>query len=268
MTIAGLPMYDPPLLHAATDAWWSGLARAFRHEGVEDLPERLTRGMPEYELWARPDLIFAQTCGYPLMKSFRDRLKVVATPVYDAPGCEGAHYRSWILVREASPLMQLAELRGTRVAYNSTDSQSGYNVLRAMLAPLAKSGHFVSAAIETGGHRKSIAAVREDRADFAAIDCVTYAILMRHQPALLYGTRVIAGSPPAPSLPYVTAKETSDDDLARMRNGLKEALIEPDLAWAREALLIAGAEILADDAYETMLTQEREALAQGYGALV
>ncbi len=268
MTIAGLPMYDPPLLHAATDAWWSGLARAFRHEGIEDLPERLTRGMPEYELWARPDLIFAQTCGYPLMKSFRDRLKVVATPVYDAPGCEGPHYRSWILVREASPLMQLAELRGTRVAYNSTDSQSGYNALRATLAPLAKNGHFVSAAIQTGGHRKSIAAVREDRADFAAIDCVTYAILVRHQPQLLYGTRVIAGTPSAPSLPYVTAKETTDDDLARMRNGLKEALIEPDLAWAREALLIAGAEILADDAYETMLTQEREALAQGYGTLV
>lgn len=261
-------MYDLSLLHAATDAWWSGLARAFRHEGLDGLPERLTRGMPEYDLWSCPDLIFAQTCGYPLMRSFRDRLKVVATPVYDALGCEGAHYRSWILVREASPLMQLAELRGTRAAYNSTDSQSGYNVLRSMLALLAKNGHFVSQAIETGGHRKSIAAVREDRADFAAIDCVTYAILMRHQPHLLYGTRIIAASPPAPSLPYVTAKETSDEDLARMRNGLKEALIESDLAWAREALLIAGAEILADDAYETILTQEREAQALGYGKLV
>ena len=267
MTIAGLPMYDQPPIHAANDAWWSGLARAFRHEGLKDVPERLTRDLPPYELWSRPDLTFAQTCGYPLMRSFRDRLKVVATPVYDAPGCEGAHYCSWIVVREASPLMQLDELRGTRVAYNSTDSQSGYNVLRTMLAPLAKSGHFVSQAIETGGHRASIAAIREDRADFAAIDCVTYAILMRHQPELLYGTRVMMASPAAPSLPYVTARETTDEDLARMRNGLREALIEPDLAWVREALLITGAEVLADDAYETILAQERAAQAQGYGKL-
>jgi ABC-type phosphate/phosphonate transport system substrate-binding protein len=267
MKIAGLPMYDLPLLHAATDAWWSGLARAFRHEGLEDLPEHLTRDMSPYDLWAQPDLAFAQACGYPLMKSFRDRLKVVATPVYDARGCEGAHYRSWILVREASPLTQLGELRGTRVAYNSDDSQSGYNVLRSMLAPLAKDGHFVSQAIETGGHRKSIAALREDKADFAAIDCVSYALFMRHQPELLFGTRIIAASPSAPSLPYVTARETPDEDLARMRNGLKEALIEPDLAWAREALLIAGVEILPGDAYEIMLTQEREAQAKGYGAL-
>jgi ABC-type phosphate/phosphonate transport system substrate-binding protein len=268
MTLAGLPMYDLPLLRVATDAWWAGLARAFHHEGLHDLPGHLTRDMPDYDLWARPDLIFAQTCGYPLMRSFRERLKVVATPVYDAPGCEGAHYRSWVVVREASPLMQLAELRGTRVAYNSADSQSGYNVLRSMLAPLAKNGHFVSQAIETGGHRKSIAAVRDGKADFAAIDCVTYAILMRHQPEQLYGTRIIAASPPAPSLPYVTARETAEDDLARLRNGLKEALIEPDLAWAREALLIAGAEILADDAYEIIQIQEREAQTQGYGKLV
>jgi ABC-type phosphate/phosphonate transport system substrate-binding protein len=268
MTLAGLPMYDLSLLRAATDAWWSGLARAFRQEGLDEVPERLTRDLPEYDLWARPDLIFAQTCGYPLMRSFRERLKVVATPIYDAPGCEGAHYRSWVLVREASPIMRLAELRGMRAAYNSTDSQSGYNVLRWMLAPLAKGGHFVAEAVETGGHRRSIAAVRENKADFAAIDCVTYAILMRHQPDQLYGTRIIAAGPLAPSLPYVTARETADEDLARMRSGLKEALIEPDLAWAREALLIAGAEILADDAYETLLTQEREAQAHGYGRLV
>jgi ABC-type phosphate/phosphonate transport system substrate-binding protein len=268
MTIAGLTMYDLPPLEAATDAWWSGLARAFRHEGLEDLPGRLTRGLTEHDLWSRPDLIFGQTCGYPLMKSFRDRLKVVATPVYAAPGCEGAHYRSWVVVRDASAITQVAELRGTRLAYNSTDSQSGYNALRALLAPLAINGHFVSAAIETGGHRRSIAAIREDRADFAAIDCVSYALVMRHQPELPYGTRIIAATPQAPSLPYITAKETTEDDLARLRNGLKEALIEPDLAWAREALLIAGAEILAEDAYEIVLTQEREAQAQGYGQLV
>src|SRR6185312_8107473 len=33
MAVASLPMYDLPELRAATDAWWKGLARAFRREG-------------------------------------------------------------------------------------------------------------------------------------------------------------------------------------------------------------------------------------------
>jgi hypothetical protein len=31
--IAALPMYDWPEIREATDAWWAGLARAFRREG-------------------------------------------------------------------------------------------------------------------------------------------------------------------------------------------------------------------------------------------
>ena len=39
----GLPMYDPPELHATVDAWWNGLARAFRAEGVAAVPDGLDR---------------------------------------------------------------------------------------------------------------------------------------------------------------------------------------------------------------------------------
>ena len=38
MAVASLPMYDLPELRAATDAWWRGLAQAFRREGIADLP--------------------------------------------------------------------------------------------------------------------------------------------------------------------------------------------------------------------------------------
>ena len=41
---ASLPMYDLPGLDAATDAWWAGLAAAFRAEGLREVPDNLTRG--------------------------------------------------------------------------------------------------------------------------------------------------------------------------------------------------------------------------------
>lgn len=267
MTVAGLPMYDLPELGAAMAAWWDGLARAFRAEGLHDVPDRLSFDLSPKALWQRADLLFGQACGYPLTHEFHGRLAVVATPCYDAPGCEGVQYRSWVILRDGSPAATLADLEGARAAFNSRDSQSGYNALRWLLSPLAKNGKFLGATLETGSHLASIAAVRESDADLAAVDCVTYALLMRHRPDLLYGTRIVAAGPPAAALPYVTAVGTSHEDLARLRAGLRAALAEPGLAWARAALLIAGAEVLPEDAYDTILAQEREATERGYGEL-
>ena len=63
MSVASLPMYDLPEVTAATDAWWAGLARAMRREGLSDVPDRLTRGPDVAELWRASDLLFSQTCG-------------------------------------------------------------------------------------------------------------------------------------------------------------------------------------------------------------
>ena len=82
---AGLPMYDPPELHAIVDAWWSGLARAFRAEGIPDVPDRLDRSLSLDALWGAPDLLLTQTCGFPLFGSWADRLQYLATPRYAAP---------------------------------------------------------------------------------------------------------------------------------------------------------------------------------------
>src|SRR5262249_32938642 len=100
--IAGLPMYDLPEVHPAVDAWWSGLARAFRAEGVHDLPDLLDRRTSIEALWGAPGLVLAQACGYQLVGERAGRLEYLATPCYDAPGCEGATYCSWIVVRADS----------------------------------------------------------------------------------------------------------------------------------------------------------------------
>ena len=50
------------------------------------------------------------------------------------------------------------------------------------------------------------------------------------RPEELRGTRILTSSPTAPGMPYVTGAATSDDDIAKMRDGLRAAIADPSLA--------------------------------------
>jgi ABC-type phosphate/phosphonate transport system substrate-binding protein len=247
--VAALPMYDLVELRAATDAWWRGLARAFRRQGVRDVPERLVRRARDARLWRDPSLLFGQTCGYPLTHDYAGLLVPIATPRFRADGCAGAEYASLVVVPEDDPARGLEDLRERTAAINSPTSHSGWSVLRAMAAPLAAGGRFFAEVLVTGSHAASLDAVVSGRADVAAIDAVTHALLARHRPASLAGSRILARSPRAPGLPYVARADAAPDLRARLREGVAEALADPSLAGCRETLLILGAEILPLEAY-------------------
>ena len=264
MGIANLVMYDLPEVAAANDAMWSGMARALAREGLDATPRALTRGVDLDQLWRGSELLFSQTCGYPLMNAFKGEMKVIATPVYDAPGCEGSDYCSHIIVRADDPARDLSDLRGRTAAITHTASQSGYSALRATVAHLADRGRFFGKVVESGGHPNSLALVAAGEVDVCATDSVTHALLARHRPEALDGLRVLARSPAAPGLPYVTRAEADDDRLARLRGALFAALEDPGLASAREALLITGAEVLPENAYQRIVDLEQRAEELGY----
>ncbi len=265
--LAGLPMYVFPELMTATADWWSGLRRHFRQAGLPEMPAAIGEPADLYAHWLQPDLLFTQTCGYPLTHELAGRVQLVATPCYSAPGCEGANYRSVVVVRAADGIGQAADLRGKRVAFNSRDSQSGYNTLRNFIAPLAQDGRFFGAQLETGGHRRSLAAVRRGDADVASLDCVSFALIAAVAPQEVAGIQVLGMTEPAPNLPFITALGTKPDVVARLRDGLREAMEDPHLASARSALLIAGVEVLPLEAYDRILTMEKAAIAAGYAVL-
>ncbi len=252
---AMISMYDMPERRAAIDAWWAGLARHWRAAGMRDIPETAHLPQDLYALWLAPDLFIAQTCGYPLTHELKGRVTLVATPVYAVDGCVGPTYHSVIIARRDSDVRTLDEVGGRTAAINGYDSQSGWNALRHSL--IGKSAP--AQIIETGGHRKSVAAVREGRVDVAAIDCVSYAHLQEVAPQEIAPLRVIARSASAPALPYVTRRDISPEDLQRLRAGLRAAMTDPDLSETRSAMLIAGVEIVPLEAYDRMLEMEREA---------
>ena len=96
--VASLPMYDFPELREAHNEFWGALAGRLGAAGLKDVPRALKRGVSLREVWGNDRLLFAQGCEYPLAKAFVDRARIVAHPVYSAAGCEGARYRSAIVV--------------------------------------------------------------------------------------------------------------------------------------------------------------------------
>jgi len=264
---ASLQMYDLPGLAAATDAWWAGLAAAFRAEGLADVPERLTRDGDHAALWTAPDLLFSQTCGYPLTHAFAGKLTLVATPVYACAGCAGGAYHSDILVRADDRAAGLGDLRGRRAAVNAEDSQSGYSALRHAVAGLAERGRFFGAVRISGGHRNSMRMVAAGEADVCAVDTVTHHLLQRQEPGLTGALRVLATSAAAPALPYIGRRGLPDGDLQRLRAGLRRAIEDPALAGVRAELLLADIVVKPLSAYDRILELEDAAVTADYPIL-
>lgn len=264
---AALPMYDLPELRPANDALWAALAWHLRAAAVEGVPDALARPDDLHAFWRTPDLLLAQTCGYPLTTALNGVVRVVATPLYAAPGCEGAWHRSVIVVRRDDPAAGLADLRGRVAAINGRDSNTGMNLFRAALAPVA-GGHPVFVhVLETGAHAESLRAVAEGWADTAAIDCVTFAQLRRWRPAWADAVRVLADTPATPGLPLVTAAATDDATVGALRDALAAAATDPALEEARATLFLAGFTLLAEEAYARVTELADEAARLGYAEL-
>lgn len=261
--LCSLPMYDLPEIAADTQALWSGIAARLRLAGIA-APDALLRPADPRSHWLDPALLLSQSCGYPLL-SLPERVRVVATPAYRAEGCAGGRYRSALIVRRDHPAARLADLRGGVCALNDRDSNSGMNLLRAAIAPLAAGRRFFRACRLTGSHVASIEAVATGQADLAAIDCVTLALLERHRPACLDETRLLGWTAAAPGLPLVSAGD--DATIVALRSALAEVGADPALRPVRDRLLIDGFVMLPEGAYEAIADLERQAILAGYPVL-
>jgi ABC-type phosphate/phosphonate transport system substrate-binding protein len=248
-SLASLPWYDLREIRSDTDIVWRELARRFVLAGLTSVPKQLNRDMAYESQWTSSAFLFGQACGYDVRLAYAGYLQVVATPCYDAPGCEGSNYSSLVVVRQDSPFDSVEDLRGTRCVINTPTSHSGMNVLRALVAPLHCEGRFFSSVCMSGSHERSLRMIGRGEVDVAAIDCVTHALLARHRPWELSGTRILHRTQQVPSPPYVTASTTTPETLITMRAALRHALDHPALASAKAALMLSGIEVLPEEAY-------------------
>ncbi|MCB1883881.1 MAG: PhnD/SsuA/transferrin family substrate-binding protein [Geminicoccaceae bacterium] len=256
MTVA-LPMYDLPELRPWTDRWWQGVRAALRRHGFAGLPPGLERPGDLHRFWMRDDLVLSQCCGHDFVHRLRGRVAVVATPDYDAPGCGGGRYRSFLVTR-AGEARDLSALRRGRLAVNGTGSHSGWTALRHLLRGLGGAAPLYWRVRLTGSHRASLKAVRDGEGDVAAIDAVTLALILDVAPGEMAGLAVAAAGAAAPALPYVTGGARLPAERRAMFEALSEAAADPALEEARRHLRLRGFVGPAGVDYGRILAMENE----------
>ncbi|MBL9064571.1 PhnD/SsuA/transferrin family substrate-binding protein [Tabrizicola sp.] len=222
--IASLGMYDFGPAQAANDRLWALVRDGLRTRGIA-APETLTRGEHAYwDAWQSPHLILSQTCGYPFRARLHDRVTYVGTPDYGVDGCPPGYYRSVFVARADDPRETLADFDGARFAYNEALSQSGW---AAPQTHAAKLGIRLPPTLQSGGHRLSALAVAEGRADIAALDAVTHAMLREVEPQVA-ALRVLALTDPTPGLPYISAASQDPEPVFDALAEAIAALSAPD----------------------------------------
>lgn len=194
--IAHLGMYDRAETAAANDAFWSAI-RAQYGSG----PDALTRGADFWQIWRSPSLLLSQTCGMPYRTRLYSEVQLVGTPDYGLPDCPVGHYNSVIIAHSNRKGAALADFDGERFAYNDALSQSGW---AAPITHMRALGQMPGELIETGGHQASALAVTEGRADFAALDALTWELIQRYD-GFSADLVEITRTKPTPALPFITA---------------------------------------------------------------
>lgn len=216
-------------------------------------------------LWLAPELLVTQTCGYPLMTQLLGQVRVIGRPRYELPHSSHGEHCSLLLTRDDNPHHALADFYNSRGVINGHDSNSGMNLLRERLAPLQRDGRFFASVGISGAHRESLRWLREDRADLAAIDSVTYDYLARFASSEVAGLRIVAHSAPSPTLPYIGPKGLSDEQVVQIRQAMNQAL--QDLPQVAETLGLQEVLPASEDDYRILLDYQQQAATAGYAKL-
>ncbi|MDR5838565.1 PhnD/SsuA/transferrin family substrate-binding protein [Caballeronia sp. LZ034LL] len=267
--IAALPMYN---VSPALAADWRELLHHVRANLADWLQARgdtldiVDADADLTAFWLRDDLLLSQTCGYPLVHALASRVELLGAPSFDLPSCDDGRYHSVLVVGANVGANSLEACRGLRAASNAADSNSGMNLLRHAVAPLARDGRFFSSVLWTGAHLASLRALAiERRADVAAIDCVTFAFAQAHAPELTDGVRVIGTTASAGALPFIASPRLPADARERVFQALADASRADPALSRRLRLNGIVRRTLAD--YASILDYERDALARGYPQL-
>jgi ABC-type phosphate/phosphonate transport system substrate-binding protein len=270
--LVSLPMYNFPEMRAANARFWEALRGLLVEAGLKEVPEALVfeRGPVPDRL--ESELLFSQTCGYPLETVFKGQAIRLGAPLYEMPGCDMSPgwptHRAFFLVRADSPAQSLADLKGGVFLLNSPVSNSGMNLPRRALAEIAGGKPFFRHVIETGGHPASLERLIRGEGDVASIDCVTYGFWRECRPEAAARVRILAETPVSPAIPFVTSIATAPAIVQILRAALRMIGSEPRYAAARAGLKIAAITDVPDAAYAGLLDYEREAAALGYPQLV
>jgi ABC-type phosphate/phosphonate transport system substrate-binding protein len=262
-----LPMYNLPEMRAVNARFWETLRGLLIEVGFRYLPESLTFDRPPVPERIGHEILFSQTCGYPLETIFSGQAIRLGTPCYAAPGCEGPTHCGLFVVPAGSVARELRDLRGGVFLLNNRHSNSGMNLPRRALADIADGKPFFAEVVETGSQPGNLDRIARGAADATAVDNVTFAFWSRYRPSASRQVRVLAPTPPSPAIPFVTSVATPPETVEILRTALRTLVHDARYEAALAGLLLTDIVDLPESAYRALLDYEREAGDLGYPIL-
>ncbi len=220
--IATLPMYKRPELVEAHNRYWA-LIRAALIERDIDSPKTLSQEYEDEFAWANPKLVLSQTCGMPYRLWLHDKVTLIGTPDFGVEGCPPGYYRSVIVIRRTDPRQSIDEFKEVTFAYNQPYSQSGY---AAPYWHCRQYGFWFEKRLHKIHHLHSAQAIVSGEADIAALDAVTWRLMVRYE-SFTQDLRVFGWTKPTPGLPYIAAA-TANQALTFTAVEQAIALLSPD----------------------------------------
>jgi ABC-type phosphate/phosphonate transport system substrate-binding protein len=263
---ASLPMYNLPQMRSANAAFWEAVRQELTNRGAS-MAAMLELERKPVPVEIEPDALFTQVCGYPLQTIYRGQAALLGAPVYAADHCDGPTHAGVFIVHRNSAFRTLADLRACRFVFNSVHSNSGMNLPRRAIAEIARGRPFFGSIAETHSQPGNIERVARGEADATCVDCVTYAFFCRHRPQLGDMTRVLAATPPSPSIPFVTSSATPADLRERLQAALFAVARNPAWMGVRAGLMLRDIVPVELASYAVQLRYEREAAELGYPKL-
>jgi ABC-type phosphate/phosphonate transport system substrate-binding protein len=260
-------MYNLPEMQGANAAFWDALRSGLARRGIEDVAPTLEFDRKPVPAEIERDILFTQVCGYPLQTIYRGQAVLLGAPVYAVEHCEGPTHAGIFIVHRDSGYAQLEDLRGCRFVFNSIHSNSGMSLPRRAIAGIAGGAPFFGRVAETHSQPGNIERIAHGEADATCVDCVTYAFFCRHRPALGALTRVLAATPPSPSIPFVTSPATPPNLRAQLQAALFAVAHSPAWKEVRAGLMLKDIVPIDFESYSIQLRYEREAAELGYPEL-
>ena len=186
------------------------------------------------------ELEAAFACGLPYVwQAARadSPVRLLAAPVLPEARYGGRPvYFADLIVHAASPYHSLAELRGTRFAYNQVTSMSGYVLPRYHLLMLGESFDFFGATLACGSHAHAMDWVEAGRVACAAIDSVVLAMELRQRPERAASFRIVASMGPAAMPPVIVSARLAPS----VQAALTQALLNMHTQADGQAILRQG----------------------------
>lgn len=240
------------------DVWKALFLHLSQHAGVSLNIVDHEPPAPIEDLWRHPRKAAVFMCGLPFAQA-APRPHILAAPVPALPEFAGAPcYWSEFVVRADSGYQALEDTFGSRIAFTTPGSQSGY---AAPLLHLARFAHlaplFSEVIAPTITPLGALTSVVAGDADVAPLDSYAFRLLRNARPDLTRLVRVIAATAPTPIPPLVATRGA----VTALRSAFVGAHRDTRARELMGRLLIRRFVRPADQAYEALRENRDAALS-------